>query len=243
MGHKSKRGARGSPESTDLDQTNAKRFQEESNVVATEDSEEAEEEIEDNEEPSLNEGILVEIQITMSDIQRKQNHFAEELVTLRKDFNLQKMELASAKSDLQKIKKENTRLQRRLEDVRKRAARREEEIEELYVLQDELEQYTRKNSLKIHGIPESAYDSTEDVVMKVAEALDVEIKPEDIDISQKLFSEGEKSVIVKFISHKIKSKLYKKRTGLKNIKVSDISQNATSARLRVEGKKSSSMKI
>ena len=72
--------------------------------------------------------------------------------------------------------------------------------------------------------------------MKVAEALDVEIKHEDIDISHKLFNEGEKSVIVKFISHKIKSKLYKKRTGLKNIKVSDIFQNATSAS-RVEGKK------
>ena len=72
--------------------------------------------------------------------------------------------------------------------------------------------------------------------MKVAEVLDVEIKPEDIDISDTLFSEGEKSVIVKFISHKIKSKLYKKRTGLKNIKVSDIFQNAKSAS-RVEGKK------
>ena len=72
--------------------------------------------------------------------------------------------------------------------------------------------------------------------MKVAEVLAVEIKPEDIEISHKLFSEGEKSVIVKFISHKIKSKLYKKRTGLKNIKVSDIFQNATSAS-RVEGKK------
>ena len=53
MGHKSKRGAWGSTESTDLDQTNAKRFQEESNVVATEGSEEVEEEIEDKEEPSL----------------------------------------------------------------------------------------------------------------------------------------------------------------------------------------------
>ena len=138
MGHKNKRGTQGSTESTDLDQTNAKRFQEESNVVATEDSEETEEEIEieDNEEPSLNEirGILVEIQITMSDIQRKQNHFAEELATLCKDFNLQKMELASAKSDLEKVKKENTRLQRELEDVRKKEARWEEEIEELYVL-------------------------------------------------------------------------------------------------------------
>ena len=129
-------GLRGSTESTDLDQTNAKRFQEGSNMVATEDSEEVEEEIEDNEEPSLNEirGILVEIQITVLDIQRKQNHFAKELVTLRKDFNLQEMELASAKSDLEKVKKENTRLQRELEDVRKKEARREEEIEELYVL-------------------------------------------------------------------------------------------------------------
>ena len=97
--------------------------------------------------------------------------------------------------------------------------------------------FFKTNWSKIHGIPESAYNSTEDVVMKVAEALDFEIKPEDIDISQKLFSEGEKSVIVKFISHKIKSKLYKKRTGLKNIKVSDIFQNATSARLSSRRKK------
>ena len=114
----------------------AKRILEDSNMEATEGSEEVEEEIKDNEEPSLYEirGILVEIQITVSDIQRKQNHFAEESLTLRKDFNLQEMELASAKSDLEKVKKENTRLQRGLEDVRKKEARREEEREELYVL-------------------------------------------------------------------------------------------------------------
>lgn len=62
-----------------------------------------------------------------------------------------------------------------------------------------------------------------------------------MDISHKLFSEGEKPVIVKFICHKIKAKLYKKRTGLKNIKVSDLFPNATSATW-VEGNKSSSMK-
>ena len=32
----------------------------------------------------------------------------------------------------------------------------QEEIAELYDLQDRLEQYTRKNSLEIHGIPEEA---------------------------------------------------------------------------------------
>ena len=92
----------------------------------------------------------------------------------------------------------------------------------MYDLQDQLKQYVRKNLLEIHGISESAYESMEDVEMKVAEALDVEM-------THKLFSEGEKSVIVKFISHKIKSKLHKKRTGLKNFKVSDTFPNATSA--------------
>jgi len=81
-----------------------------------------------------------------------------------------------------------------------------------------LEQHTRKQSLEIHGIPESVYSSTEEAVIKVAEALDVEIGPEVIDISHKLHSEGEKPIIVKFTSHKVKSKLYKRRTGLKNIK-------------------------
>jgi len=46
----------------------------------------------------------------------------------------------------------------------------QEEIDKLYTLQDHLEQYTRKNNLEIHGIPESAY--TEEVVLKVANALD-----------------------------------------------------------------------
>ena len=78
-----------------------------------------------------------------------------------------------------------------------------------------MEQHTRKQSLEIHGIPESVYSSTEEAVIKVAEALDVEIGLEDIDISHKLHSEGEKPIIVKFTSHKVKSRLYKRRTGLK----------------------------
>ena len=70
--------------------------------------------------------------------------------------------------------------------MRIKAEKREDEIEELYTLQDDLEQYLRKNSLEIHGIPESAYKSTEDAVIHVAKTLYVVIGPEDIDISLKL---------------------------------------------------------
>ena len=101
----------------------------------------------------------------------------------------------------------------------------------LYGQQDNLEQYTRKNSLEIHGIPEEIYTSTEDVIIKLGEQLQVPISPEDIDISHKLYSgkNNPKSIIVKFVSHKKKSQLYKKRTELKEINLADIFPGSSTA--------------
>ena len=78
----------------------------------------------------------------------------------------------------------------------------QEEIAELYELQDRLEQYTRKNSLEIHGISEEAYNSTEDVVLKLAGVLEVPAAPQDIEIFHKIKTKSDKAIIVKFISHK-----------------------------------------
>ena len=107
------------------------------------------------------------------------------------------------------------------------------EIAELYDLQDPLEQYTRKNSLEIHGVPESAYTSTEEVVLKLAEAIDVDINPNDIEISHKLHKKGVKPIIVRFHSHKVKTKMYKGRAKLKHVRVSDLYPDSTAA-TRVE---------
>jgi len=84
-----------------------------------------------------------------------------------------------------------------------------------------LEQYTRKNSLEIHGVPEDAYTSTEEVAVKLGETLSVPIKPGDIEISHKLNTRN-KPIIVKFVSHKVKSSLCKNRVMLKHVKESDV---------------------
>ena len=58
-------------------------------------------------------------------------------------------------------------------------------------------------------------------VIKVAEALNITVEPEDIEISHKL--KNGKGIIVKFHSHKVKSfELYKERTNLKDVKISDV---------------------
>ena len=122
-------------------------------------------------------------------------------------------------------------------EIQLTAARRtindqKEEIAELYDLQDALE-HTRKSSIEIHGVPESAYTSTEEVVFKLAEALNVDINPNDVEISHKLHREGIKPIIVKFQSHKVKARMYKERAKLKNVRVSDLYPDSTAA-TRVE---------
>ena len=86
-----------------------------------------------------------------------------------------------------------------------------DEIEESQRLSeelDDLEQYTRKNSLEIYGVPEKIYTTTEEVVLRLGEALNVPIQPDDIEISHKLKARNN-PIIVKFLSHKVKSNLYK----------------------------------
>ena len=70
-------------------------------------------------------------------------------------------------------------------------------------------------------------------MLKLADVLEVPVAPQDIEISHKLKTKSGKAIIVKFISHKVKTTPYRARAKLKNIKLSDLypgSSFATSAR-------------
>ena len=132
--------------------------------------------------------------------------------------------------ELTKLKPLVLTLQQELEDARRKTDEQEEEISQLYDLQDSLEQYTRKNSLEIHGIPENVYSSTEEAAIEVAKAPDVEVRPDAIEISHDLKGEvGAKPIIVKFVSHKKKAELYKQRTKLRNTSLSVVFPESSAA--------------
>ena len=100
---------------------------------------------------------------------------------LQKEFKDQNTYVASLEIELNRVKKKTFKDQK-------------ENIEELQVSIEELEQYSRKNSLEIHGIPED---------------IDVH-STEKIEISHRLYrKQGIKPIIVKFANHKDKTKLYK----------------------------------
>ena len=213
---KHKRGERGSLEKEE----NRKRL----NMASEDNAELPDEETIVVQEPSNLElkEMLVDIKIELSNIARENNKFAKEIAELRNLIQEQKTEIDSLKKSIKKAENQNTALEDDLCAATNKIDDQEEEIAELYQLQDNLEQYTRKQSLEICGIPAGAYVSTEEAVLKIASALDVAMSAEDINICHKLKSKGAGTILVKFQNHKAKSRLYKARTKLKNLRLTDI---------------------
>ena len=197
-----------------------------SNMAAVEESIEASK---DQEEPSLLEikALLIDIQIQIAAILAENRTLKKEIEEIKESANFYRKELKDLKESLQKTKDENKELKNMLASMRNKLktmkenlGKEKEESDRLWEHHDELEQYTRKNSLELHGIPQDAYHSTEAAVIKVAEALNITIEPEDIEILHKL-NRG-KAIIVKFCNHKVKSKLYKEHTKFKDVRISDL---------------------
>ena len=88
-----------------------------------------------------------------------------------------------------------------------------------------LEQYSRKSSVRICGIHEEEGEKvTEKVINTIKEEIGVEIEAEEIDITRRVGQRHQdrgRGILVKFVSHKSKVKIMKKKRQAKNIRVSE----------------------
>ena len=191
---KNKRGARGSME----EETNAAKH---SNMADS-----CEESVLDASSPGPSlidiKEMLVGIQITVTTILKEYQQLKQEIKELKAALNVNQRETEKLKTQLTKAEKANDNLQNELKRARHKLNGQIEETNRLDEKYDELEQYSHKNSLEIVGVPESAYTSTEEVVIRKGEAVNVNINPESIEISHNLKRKNSSPIIVKFLSHK-----------------------------------------
>ena len=114
------------------------------------------------------------------------------------------------------LKKENMRLS--LENMRKRLTQVERDS-------DSLEQHSRRNSVRISGYPESYTDNTNDIVVKIARELDVDISKGNIDRSHRVGKPTQQGrsvpdrarplyILVKFSTYNARQQLYGMRKEL-----------------------------
>ena len=99
----------------------------------------------------------------------------------------------------------------------------EQRLDEVEAKHDDLEQYTRKFNLVIHGEEE---DSIENVT-KLGKLLEVNLTSGDIDIVHRMKTKSKdkpRPIIARFSNYNAKSKLYKARLNLRNAVLQDLGE-------------------
>ena len=85
---------------------------------------------------------------------------------------------------------------------------------------DRLAQYSRRENVRLHGVPETADENTNDVVIAIASDMGVRINEHDICVShrlQKSRSMQERPIIVRFVRRDTKIEIMRKKKTLRTI--------------------------
>ncbi|KAK7462021.1 hypothetical protein BaRGS_00038550 [Batillaria attramentaria] len=127
--------------------------------------------------------------------------------------------------------KEIAELKQEIRALKQEVLEKDEEIRKMSDRIDELEQYGRRNSVRIYPIPESAIENTDEIAIKVANSVGVKIEPRDIDRSHRVGRKPSptdtytRPVLVKFTSYKVKEALMRARRGLGKIDAAAVFPN------------------
>ena len=90
---------------------------------------------------------------------------------------------------------------------------------------DDLEQYSRRNCLLLHGVVEMNAECTDDIIIKTcAEELGIDVKQEDLDRSHRLGKvkrndNKPRPIIVKFARYAVRNKVFSNKKKLKGKKL------------------------
>ena len=139
------------------------------------------------------------------------------------------------------LKTENAHIKEELEAVKSEfKAELKKERTERIIMVDRLEQYQRKDSLRINGIPHHQGESNielEDKVIALADKINVKLNRSDISVTHRLKPtlKGIHPVIIKFSTRRAKDAVYYNKKRLKDVDGMDsvfISEDLTRLRYR-----------
>ena len=102
----------------------------------------------------------------------------------------------------------------------------EGKIAEMRDQQDSLEQYERRNSLRLKGVPEFKDENTDMSVIKIATTLNVTIEPRDISRSHRVGKPSSdpkqpRTLLVKFSTYRARESLFEKRKEAKGFFITE----------------------
>ena len=106
----------------------------------------------------------------------------------KNNSSLQEQMREMAKSNIE-FQSRMAQLETNLEKKSEENAKFQKKLGEIFMQHDDLEQYTRKFNLEIHGIPETNDEEPEDIVLNLAKLMEIDLTYEDIDITHRLIKD------------------------------------------------------
>ena len=143
------------------------------------------------------------------------------------------LEFFSNKFD--ELERENKKKNEKMKELKETINNLTEKNKSLSSDIDELEQYSRRNCLLLHGFQENENENTDDIVLKtMSEELNIEIKENDWDWTHRIGNRNRKdgklrAIIVKFTRYATRSKICSNKKKLKGKKFL-ITESLTSRR-------------
>ena len=139
-------------------------------------------------------------------------------------------------SKFNEYEKERLERESRIMELESKVVSLSTKVEKLEYTADRMEQYSRRNSIRIHGLPEVKGEDTDSLVIEtVKEKMGLDISTADIDRTHRIGAPPKQSgkvrpVIVKFVRYNDRRKIYENKKLLKGIKVS-ITESLTAHRV------------
>ena len=110
--------------------------------------------------------------------------------------------VSGSNSTIASLRQENAELKARIEMLENKA--------------EAADQYSRRNSLRIAGVPENQSENTDVYVIDLSRAIEAEVSLDDIELSHRVGKPRNagrpRDIIVKFSSYRTRRKLYEART-------------------------------
>ena len=131
---------------------------------------------------------------------------------------------------------ERTKKDTIIEDLKSEVDSLSTKIEKLEKLQDQQEQYSRRNCLLVHGIAEEKEEITDEVIINTLnEKLDLDITLWDLERTQRIRQPKKtrgktRPIIVKFVRYNDRYKVFRNKKKLKGQKIS-ITESFTKIRM------------
>ena len=122
-----------------------------------------------------------------------------------------------------------TALQGEINNLKEEITEKDKKITKLEGEVEELEMYGRRNGIRVFGVPEKPGESTDAIVLKVAEKIGAEIPPIGLGRSHRVGKPGgtgPRPIIAKFISHNLKVNMMKMKSNLNDIHNNEICEGS-----------------